>query len=165
MLHKHFRSFSVVEALKALKSEAEVHSQKVNEGFMKAYSDYVGKNYDDLYCFSRKLTPSQTQRVEQLADEILKLSPVSHRVFMYLLIENQKRNFNYRPLYKETPNKGEVFWTDHIWPSIHPANVEFQKETGEHGMIGYHGLPLDFIEKLKSGDAVKKIELANRDNS
>ena len=139
MLHKHFRSFSILQTLKALQAESEVHSQKTNEAFMKSYSEFIEKNHDDLYCYSHKLTPSQTQRVEHLADEILKLSPVSHRVFMYLMIENQKRNFNYRPLFKETTNKGEVYWTDHIWPSIHPANIEFQKETGEHGLIGYTG--------------------------
>lgn len=165
MLHNLFRRFSIVEALKALKSEAEVHSQKVNESFMKSYSDYVKKNFDDIYCFTSKITPSQTERVEKLCDEIAKLSPVSHRAFMYLLMENEKKNFNYKPLYKESKNVGEFLWSDEIWPSIHPSNLEFQKETGEFGLIGYHGLPLDFIEKLVSGEGVQRIEQVIKESS
>lgn len=165
MLHSLFRRFSVVETLKTLKNEAEVHSQKASESFMKSYSEYVEKNFEDVYCFSKKLTPSQTERVEKLCDEILKLSPVSHRAFMYLMMENEKKNFNYKPLYRESKNVGDFLWSNEIWPSIHPSNIEFQKETDEFGLIGFHGLPLDFIEKLKSGEAVEKLEVAIKESS
>jgi hypothetical protein len=132
---------------------------------MSSYSKFVSENSIDIHCYSKKLTLSQTERVERLSDEILSLSAPHNRVFIFLMQEAIIKSFHYRPTFKESPNKGETLWSDHQWPGAHEATLEFQKETGQHGLIGLHGFPADFVEKVKSGEAVQKIEAINKANS
>ena len=165
MLHKSLRSFSVLQSLKSLQSESEAKSSSGYSSFMSSYSSFCTSNRPDIHCYSTKLTPSQTERVERLSDQIISLTAIQSRIFMYLMQEALTKSFHYRPQYKESVNTGETLYTDSVWPSVHPANIEFQKETQDFGLIGIHGVPNDFIEKVKSGEAISKIEAINKANS
>ena len=146
MLKLSFRRFALIDSLRELKSLSDKNFEKTSKEFISSYKSFVDSNSEDIYCYTSKLTPSQSKRSEMLAEEITKLSPIQFRAFFYLVNESQKRNFIYKPFDKEKKNDGNDLWSEDFWPSIHPQNLEFQKETDEYGLLGFHGFPKDFLE-------------------
>lgn len=156
MMLRFARGFSSVTQLKELSALAEKEFTKKTKDFISAYEQYIEKNSEDIYCYSLKITPSQQERADMVVNEMLSLSPLHFRALMYLSNDSEKRNFNYQPHIEEKENTGEDNWSQNIWPSIHPTNIEFQKEIGEFGMLGHHGLPKAFIDKLLTGEILSR---------
>ncbi|OMJ66966.1 hypothetical protein SteCoe_36017 [Stentor coeruleus] len=156
MMIRLTRGLSSITQLKELSALAEKEFTKKTKDFISAYEKYIEKNSEDIYCYSLKITPSQQERADMVANEILSLSPLHFRALVYLSKDSEKRNFNYQPHIEEKENTGEDIWSQGIWPSIHPTNLEFQKEIEEFGLLGHHGLPKAFIEKLLAGETLTR---------
>ena len=165
MLRIQVRSFSLMKSLIALRVLSQKHTKKSTNEFMTTYQDYVKKKHDDLYCHSSKITPEQKVRAEMVAEEIIKLNSFQFRVLYYLMQDSIKRNFNYKPLDTLGYNTGENLMSQNIWPGSHPTNLKFQKEINEYGLVGYHGFPKEFIDKLLSGKLIKTEETPTKKKS
>ena len=152
MIRKTLRSFSLIESLQEIRNSAIKHDEKKFKDFKSTYEEFLQKNLEDIYCYSKKVTPSQIQRADLISEEIVKLSTSQNRALTYLLNDMENRNFNYRPYLGQYSSIEEELWAENLWPSIHPANLDFQKEIGEFGLLGYQGFPQSFIDKLISGE-------------
>ena len=152
MLTKSHRAFSLLASLRELKQLSEKDFEKNSQAFMTSYKKFIEKNPEDIYCISTKLTQSQTERADMLAEEIVRLSSSQSRVLFFLIQDTGKRNFLYKPYIHEVTTPAEDMWAEDFWPSNHPANLEFQKELEESALLGFHGFPKDFIKKLLEGE-------------
>ena len=47
-----------------------------------------------------------------------------------------------------------------MWPSIHPANLYAQSEIGSGSLLGMHGFPSEFMNKLQSGEMFNPIDMS-----
>lgn len=152
MIAKSFRRFSLLASLKDLEKASEKEFSLTSQSFITSYTQFIQKNSEDIYCNSTKLTPSQAGRAEIISEEIIKLSPIQFRVLFYLIQDIDNRNFNYKPYLNDIEDSVEDMWSQNYWASTHPVNLEFQKEISEMGLVGFHGFPEDFIEKLVAGN-------------
>jgi hypothetical protein len=152
MINRSLRLFCTLKSLRDLKTQSEKYSLKVFNDFLTKYNQLLAKNPYELGFSTNKLTPIQVERAEMLAEEIVKLNPIQFRVFFYLIQDLGNRNFNYKPEIKAKENLLEELWTQNTWPTAHATNIEFQKELDEYGLLGYHGFPKTFMDKLVSGE-------------
>ena len=145
------------QALRELRGLQDKEVQSRVKFFREKVETLSNTQPQEIYKVSQEPTEAQKLRAETTAHEIFQLSANELRAFFYVLEDKKKKTFNYRPqekvVYKERELRDQGFW-----PTVHPVNLHFQQETGDQSIMGVHGFPKAFTEKLVTGEMFNSIQ-------
>jgi large subunit ribosomal protein L7/L12 len=92
---------------------------------------------------------------------MLDFSSIEMRAFAYVLGQKEKKVSGLVPANEALHAEYIEKRTQGYWPPIHPVNLAFQEEIKAKGMVGPHGFPKVFLEKLLTGSMFNTIDLSS----
>mmetsp|Transcript_23677 Transcript_23677/g.41942 ORF Transcript_23677/g.41942 Transcript_23677/m.41942 type:complete len:258 (+) Transcript_23677:769-1542(+) len=161
------RSLATLSELQALYSLRNYEARAGLEEFEGALYDIEYKYKKELKVIRKPncLTPPQQKRVQLIIDQMLGFSRLEIRAFFHVLNYKEQKAADIIPSapISSAPNYEKT--TQNYWAPIHPQNLAFQDEIGLKGLVGLHGFPKEFMDKLLSGSMFNSIDLTRAGGS
>lgn len=152
---------SFLNELRALKAERLQILRKECDEFESAYNELTKtKKAAMLYVYSDPPTQEQEERIDLVSKELEKLNDYEIRGLFYVLAEKSSKILKTKPSEIDFEASEYKMRNEKMWPTLHPMNLHAQQEIGKGALLGMHGYPNEFMNKLESGEMFNPIDMS-----